>query len=199
MLFSQKKGARRVAKFDYADINRLIDEFSKGNYDAYVALCNDYYEYFYNYILKLTKHEFNAKDLTQKFFIKIRRINFTEVKKPVEFLKTTAKNLTINFLVSPKLNREVALEIAYTKDHGYDDIYKNIALNDLMAGLTKQECAILELRYIYDFDVKEVAKMLDISVPTLCRRIKCIKQKVKENATPRNLLVLLLLFFPLWL
>ena len=148
--------------------------------DAY----EDYYQYIYNYALKLTCHPEDALDLTQETFLKaMKQLGTLENEKALaswlrticfhEFINRTKKN--------PNKYMEVPLDIEALESDGHrlvettpqpeDEIIVEEEIKDLQNGcflamvrrLTLHQRTVFSLVDMYGLSINTVADMLGIS------------------------------------
>jgi RNA polymerase sigma factor (sigma-70 family) len=71
--------------------------------------------------------------------------------------------------------------------------YFEIVLSDMLTGMTEEEVIIFKLRYLHGYDLDYIAKRLGISIATVKRRAKSIKNIVKVNTSVSAFVLLIIL------
>jgi len=200
------------------DIQSLLTGFfEKGDEDAFNLFCQKYYVVFYNYVLIDVRDRFAAEDVVQDLFKNLLHLKEKDSKTCIEswaaYLFRAAKNISINYakkkqkeseyiLIKKQKSRDTMfyeedrlIAAAAAEDDGY---FRKEDLSDLIAGFSRREKKIFQLRYFFDFGIEAITKKLKVSRRTVNREIKSIKRKVERNLRRRNgifLTALLLLVF----
>ncbi len=69
-------------------------------------------------------------------------------------------------------------------ENGYEDVYENFDLKRAMDGLSKEDKAVVELRYFEDLKLEEIGEILQENVNTvksrLYRSMKKLRMKLEE-------------------
>jgi len=131
---------------------------------------NQYYRMAYNY----TYNEDDAGDIVQNGAYKAIRSSHT-LKNP-EFASTWVYRIMLNecfaYRRRPKhISYENMLEEGKIKVEGTEDAYTDIDLRNAMDTLTKEDKAIIILKYFEDKTLEEIAIILDKNVNTIKSRL----------------------------
>lgn len=119
----------------------------------------------YNFIVRITYNEQNAKDLVQDTFLKLW-INREKViyEKSKAWLFTVAYNLTINFV--KKHSRQDYVDDNYKLDRGVNNSKKfeqQDLINKCLIQLTEQQKSIVLLRDLEGYNYKEIGEILNLN------------------------------------
>jgi RNA polymerase sigma-70 factor (ECF subfamily) len=122
----------------------------------------------------------DAEDMVQDTFLRWRGVNHGEIETPAAWLSTVVTRLSLNHLQLSRNKREVYVgpwlpEPLPTNESGPDDALEladsiSIAFLSIMERLSPRERAVFLLRYVFDFDYEEIARVLDIGVAN-CRQL----------------------------
>ena len=129
----------------------------------------------------------DSEDAVHKAFVKIAD-NFSKIKKiPCQeitpYLVIIVRNAAIDIYNKNKQKAEhtaefydesTAVDVDYFENIDYDELVKTIS------QLPQIYKDVLFLRYVNDFSVKEISKMLDISVDTVWKRLERARKMLKE-------------------
>lgn len=153
-------------------------------------LCKEHYAKIYNYILAKTGKKEAAEDLTQDvFLIALKKgPGFLTHEKPIAFLYTTAKNLTLEYYrKSSKINsleietessaKDVFEEIEKERDACIDERFYQ---NQILLQLTKEEQNFYKAYYIEQTSMKTIAGNLGMSEAAVRMKYMRIRRKVKR-------------------
>ena len=155
-----------------------------------------YYKYrqlMYSVAYKILNNKEDSEDAVQKAFLAIAN-NFGKIKslscqeiKP--FVVIIVRNHAINIYNSNKRKAEYAAEysdidtpvnVDYFEEFDYEELIK------VISGLQPIYRDIIFLHYIRELKPKEIAKLLDISVETVWKRIERAKKQLKKALDERS-------------
>ncbi len=143
---------------------KIVEEVILNNYDKYYRLA---YSYVHN--------EADACDIVQSGAYKA--ILKAETLKNKEYAQTWVYRIMLNeiFTFCKKDNLITFGEIPI--DEGKEDTYENLDLKVALEKLSKEEKAIVELRYYEDLKIEEIAELLNENVSTVKSRLyRCMKK-----------------------
>lgn len=143
---------------------KIVEEVILKNYDKYYRLA---YSYVHN--------EADACDIVQNGAYKA--ILKAETLKNKEYAQTWVYRIILNeiFTFCKKDNLITFGEIPI--DEGKEDTYENLDLKTALEKLSKEEKAIVELRYYEDLKIEEIAELLNENISTVKSRLyRCMKK-----------------------
>jgi RNA polymerase sigma-70 factor (ECF subfamily) len=154
-------------------MTELLERYLNGDHEAFESLYTQFYEVFLSYIKKIVKDN-EAEDLTQElFFTKIQTKNYMPVPA---YIFGMARNLCLDYF-KKKRKYELTADGELVVKVGADPITHE----QLFCGLSSLEKLLLKARYVQGYQVKEIAKALNVSQRTLNRRYGEILAKIKDN------------------
>ena len=148
---------------------------------TFKSFFEDYFEPVFQFALKYTEDEEDARDIAQESFIKLheRRDHFDAIEKAKSFVYTTARNLCLDLLKHRKIEIEYAREIQaegeeaeeqfFTEEVTYQELLRLLraAINRLPSQTREVILAGLDGK-----NNKEIAEQLNVTVNT----VKTLKQ-----------------------
>ena len=156
------------------ELRRLVEKDMNSIKRIYV----EYFPKIYGMSLAMTKDKQVAYDLSMEVILKL--INYKgdidQIKNPIGLLVTMTKNTVkdywreLKFSAGNKLLEEIA-------NFSEQD---NFWLSDILKNLERQERQLFMDHVIWGKSLGVIAKELDVSVITVKRRYKKIKNKIKE-------------------
>lgn len=120
-----------------------------------------------------------AEDITQEAFLKLfENSRYKEVKNPLAFLYTVAKNLCID-----EYRRKKAVQIPENMlaDNCEDKIIESVSLHMALDRLTDREREIILLRFVNEVPVEDIGKIYGISRFAVYREVKKILKKLERR------------------
>jgi len=132
----------------------------------------------------------DSYDLTQEVFLRAleSRINPNNVKG---YLFKIARNVLVDYFKRVKKDFSINEALAqgepfyYYEDECLGDGDPEYDLQDLIRGLSKEEQTILELRFVYDLRLKDIAEVLSKNEGSirvkLGRILKKLRSKLEKN------------------
>ncbi len=144
----------------------IVEEILLRDYDKYYRLA-------YSYV----KNEMDAGDIVQNgAYQAIRKADTLREEK---FAATWIYRIMINeiFKNYKKQETEDISEIAETM--GREDTYENIDLKRALATLSKEDKAVVEMKYFEDMKLSEIAQVLGENLSTVKSRLYRSLKKLK--------------------
>ncbi|MGJ7033289.1 RNA polymerase sigma factor [Niabella hirudinis] len=181
----------------------LIDHFNNGYPAAFTSLYHQFYPSVFFYVKKIVTDVAQAEDITAETFIKFwnSRGHFENEKNIAAFLRTTARNASIDWLRKSKKHKEWASMFAHL--NGVDvDMEFNEELRAEVLRLVQQEIdrlppkvkRVFVLAYIYEKSNEEIAKILSIQNQSVRNhKARAIKQ-LRFSLTGKEMIILLPFF-----
>jgi RNA polymerase sigma factor, sigma-70 family len=120
-----------------------------------------------------------AEDITQEAFLKlIENSRYKEIKNPLAFLYTVARNLCTD-----EYRRKKTVEIPedLPADSHEDKIIENISLQMALDQLSDREREIILLRFANEVSVEDIGKIYGISRFAVYREVKKILKKLERR------------------
>lgn len=164
---------------------KIIEDISKGDEEAFRILYENTAKNVYYYILRLVNDKELAEDLLIETYTQVwmSAKNFKGDSKVLSWIFSIARNLTMNeikkkdyhLLELMDTESECAQQFSITCQREISSIMK-FALE----RLSPKHREILDLIFIHDFTYEEIAKILNIPINTVKTRIFYAKKKLKE-------------------
>jgi len=161
----------------------LIKRCQVGDKEAFQELISKYHPFIYKFLIRLTKDEESAEDLTQETFIKIiRNIDKFDINGKAKFstyLVTVSKNCYIDYLrKTQKYVMTNPLEESFqAEDHKFNleknviDKMDSLDVLEVMKQLPDNQRIVIEMKYIEDLTLKEIGDALNLETKTVKSRI----------------------------
>lgn len=181
----------------YADMTdeELVSAVQSGEADAYKHVIDRYQGKIYAYIMRLTNHREEAKDIAQDVFLKAYKHlhRFDTSRKFSSWVYRIAHNESVNFL--KKITRakieslEVHAEIG--KQHAdKTDLHEELVrkqdrtlMRDAIDSLPDKYRTVMEMRYLEEYSYEEIGKALDKPINTVGTLINRAKKKLADAIT----------------
>lgn len=185
--------------------DKLVQQYSKGNNEAFDALLERYQSRLLSYIVQLVGNRQLAEDIFQETFVKaivtIRQGNYTESGKFGAWLSRIARNLVIDHF------RQERAEPTVSSDNGEVDILNRKELSDitieddiidtqirqdvrrLIRELPDLQRQVLVMRYYRNLSFKEIAEKTNVSINTALGRMRYAILNMRRMARERNIVL----------
>ena len=159
--------------------NALIKRCQKGEKQAFDELIRLYYPYVSGFLIKTTKDEILAEDLTQDVFLKmiqnIEKFNLSGNANLGTWLITIAKNCYIDHLRRNRIYLENIDEVPIADNRSLsDDIDQKLQYEELLNAidnLPPEQGIAIRLKYEEDLTLAEIAKRFGVQSKTIKSRI----------------------------
>ncbi len=154
--------------------------------NKFVLLYQKYKKLMFYVANQILKDEYLAEDAVHHTFIKIidnlDKISEIDCHKTKSYIVTMVRNCSINLYNQRKRHPLVSLdsEVEIESDETFQ-IEEDDTLVKAVANLPEIYNAVLTLKYVQEFSNSEIAEMLDISEPTVRKRLERAKSKVQET------------------
>jgi len=140
-------------------------------------LITNYYNNIYTYIVRRTGKREIAEDLTQETFLRL--VNSIENYKPTgkfkNFIFTIAVNVCNDFYRKNKVSFDDvdidSLSESDSEDIELANLGNRIVLKNSIDRLPGKQKEVLLLRFFHDMKIKDIAKITDVSIPTVKSRL----------------------------
>ncbi len=163
--------------------------FKIGNDDliALEDLYNYTRNYVYRYALSILKNCSDAEDVMQDTYININRHakNYNPRNKPMAWILTIVKNLSLNKIKSKK--RKETFDITEIEEviGSNDDAFNKLLVKNIIGLLEDEERQIFILNTIDNFKFREIADLMNLKLSTVLskyhRAIKKIRLVYKDG------------------
>ncbi len=185
--------------------DKLVQQYSRGNNEAFDALLERYQSRLLSYIVQLVGNRQLAEDIFQETFVKaivtIRQGNYTESGKFGAWLSRIARNLVIDHF------RQERAEPTVSSDNGEVDILNRKELSDitieddiidtqirqdvrrLIRELPDLQRQVLVMRYYRNLSFKEIAEKTNVSINTALGRMRYAILNMRRMARERNIVL----------
>ena len=168
--------------------NALIKRCQKGEKQAFDELIRLYYPYVSGFLIKTTKDEILAEDLTQDVFLKmiqnIEKFNLSGNASLGTWLITIAKNCYIDHLRRNRIYLENIDEVPIADNRSLsDDIDQKLQYEELLNAidnLPPEQGIAIRLKYEEDLTLAEIAKRFGVQSKTIKSRIHDGKAKLRK-------------------
>ncbi len=145
---------------------QCIEKILLDNYDCYYRLAYSY-----------THNEADAQDIVQNGAYKA--ILYSDSLKNVDYAKTWLYRIMLNeTLELLKKQKESSLDEIMV-EAGREDVYEDIDLQRALNSMSKEDKAVIELRYFEDLKLSEIARILGENENTIKSRLYRGLKKMK--------------------
>lgn len=166
---------------------KLVEEFQSGNKEALNRLVERWHKHFCNKALWIVKDPDLAKDIAQDSWTTI--ISKIDMLKDSSSFKYWALRIVYSksFDALRKRNKERIGKLNYKHTHleQEEEIKDNLALEKLllikMQELPIHQQTVIKLFYVEEYTLKEISKLLKISVGTAKSRLFYARETLKKT------------------
>lgn len=148
----------------------------------------------YKVAYNILNDKYTSEDAVQLSFIKViknlNKIDEIESKKTLKFLITICKNTAIDIYNKKKNFNKYLVKESLSNDIVSEKIIGNENLNELLEIIYKLKSIdkeVIILKFIFNYSVIEISKMLNINIKTVQKRIERAKLRLlKELKKEKN-------------
>jgi RNA polymerase sigma factor (sigma-70 family) len=165
--------------------NELIDQVLAGKEDAYASLVDEYKSYAYTIAFKILNNRADAEEASQDAFIKAFHYlkNFNRQARFSTWLYRIAFNTAVSY---KRKNRQTFSSIEYHDKAGDSDNTlekddRQIFVSRAMDHLNEADRLAIQLYYIKEFSLEEVAAMMGQNMNTLKVRVHRARQRLADE------------------
>jgi RNA polymerase sigma-70 factor (ECF subfamily) len=188
----------------------LFDAFKKGDQRAFMEIYQTLKKVIYAFTIKIIGSAEDAEDLTVQAFVRVweRRESIESMAHLKNLLFIVSRNGSIDFLREKRrsqleLTPEIAEELdacrisKYKTDQFFADLVEEISA--VIRRMPKLRAKVFRMRYLEERSVKEVAEMLNLSIPNVYWHTKEAVDQVRQAllkktpSSPKVYLALVLL------
>ena len=167
--------------------NELIDQVLAGKQEAYARLVNHYQRYAYTIALKILNNGPEAEEAAQDGFIKA--FHYLKTFNRKARFSTWLYRIIFNTAISYKRKHKTVMASLEYHDKGadtadtleHDD--KGVYIAKAMDHLNEADRLAIQLFYIREFSLEEVAEMTGQRVNTLKVRVHRARQRLADELT----------------
>lgn len=168
--------------------NDLIDQILGGRQEAYARLVDHYKSYAYTIALKVLNNRPEAEEAAQDGFIKAFH-HLKSFNRKARF-STWLYRIIFNTAISYKRKHRVVMESLEHHDKGVESSETSLERDDkevfvakAMQSLNEADRMAIQLYYIREFSLEEVAEMMGQQVNTLKVRVHRARQRLADELT----------------
>lgn len=150
----------------------LIRKMKQGDEEAMEVFVRRYYPQILKYCSFHCGDRQQAQDLTQETFLRFFRAlaGYTYKGKTLNYLYTVARNLCID---QWEKGREIVMDAFPEKgEEKMSEVDERLAVEEALNSLPETLREVVVLRFFQELKIKEIAKILNIGVPTVKYRLK---------------------------
>lgn len=143
---------------------KIIEEILLQNYDSYYRLA-------YSYV----KNEMDAGDIVQNGAY--QAIRKADTLREEQYAATWVYRIMLNeifkvYQTSKKEKRNETADISEMEETiGQEDVYENLDLQRALNGLSKEDKAVVEMKYFEELKLSEIAQILGENISTVKSRL----------------------------
>lgn len=179
------KSSSKEPKLLEVSIETLIIEIAAGNKNAVSKLYEETRAAVYGFALSILKNTSDAEDVLQETYVKIWTAseNYKPMGKPMAWILTIAKNLSLSLLRESSKHAEMPEESSIIDQSvSFSDLAEDrVVLNAAMNKLSDEERQIIMLYAVTGLKHIEIAKLLDMPLSTVLSKYSRAKKKLKNT------------------
>ena len=166
--------------------SKLISSLKQRSKKAFEVIYHEYYKLIYYVAFTITKDEQQSLDIMQDTFVRFMNHieDYEDNGKLKQYLTSIARNLAMNAL-KDKHRENISLEDNQTESNSYNDNTLIGAMMMLEKCLAPQEIEIVSLKVLFDYNFREIAEELNLTIGTVqatyYKSIEVLKKYYKER------------------
>lgn len=173
--------------------NLIVKKVLEGDKEAFGELINKYSEKVYNLILRMINNSEEAKDISQKVFLRAYSYlySFNPKQKFLTWLLRIAMNLSYDYLKKKKGQSFISFEEldfktlqSLTQDLPKLDIETEKLIQNEIYNLKEKYEVVILLKYVDGLNYEEISDILNVSVGVVKMRIKRAKSILYKRLKP---------------
>jgi RNA polymerase sigma-70 factor (ECF subfamily) len=167
--------------------NKLIDRILAGEERCYAELVDAYKSYAFTIALKIVNNRAEAEEVAQDAFVKAFNYlkNFNRQARFSTWLYRIVFNTAISYKRKNRLITEAIenkhVETPERADSGLERNDKTVFINQAIKKLNEADQLAIQLFYIKEFSLEEVAALMDQNVNTIKVRIHRARQRLADE------------------
>ncbi len=174
----------------------LVKAAKNGDSQAFTQLYNHYFPKIYSYLMRRTGHEQTTEDLTSQVFLKAfnKLPKFVITSAPFgAWLFRIAANTLTDYYRKASRNKEFASESLPEKMDESKSALEEVMTKEtkeqvltLVGKLSKKDQQMVELRFLAELGVKEIAAVVELSPNVVSVRIYRAVKKLQKLTETMN-------------
>ena len=160
---------------------KWIQKLKKGDNEGINLLFDKYYDKVYGYCYRHINHRETAQDLTQEVFLRVfRRIeDYRDYGKFENYLYVVAGNLCKDHYKRRKMLTLEEIE-QQVEEQGFIRTEQAIGVQQALNQLPSLEREIVYLRYYQELKIKDIAKIVNLTISTTTYHLKQGQKKMAD-------------------
>jgi RNA polymerase sigma factor (sigma-70 family) len=165
--------------------NELIDQVLAGKEDSYASLVDEYKSYAYTIAFKILNNRSDAEEASQDAFIKAFHYlkNFNRQARFSTWLYRIVFNTAVSY---KRKNKQTLSSIEYhdkaaDSENSLEKDDRQVFVSKAMDHLNEADRLAIQLYYIKEFSLEEVAKMMGQNMNTLKVRVHRARQRLADE------------------
>lgn len=174
-------------------MEELVKRVKEGNTEAYSELVKSVHSELYGIAMSRLRNEADVQDAIQETII-IAYMNIAKLKDDSNF-KSWIIKILINQCnkIHNKKKRNKNIEEKYIDNNDrIKDLDDNIDFENMIESLNKKEQEIFKLYYEDGYNIKEIARKLDVNENTVKTNLSRGKLKIKKHYKPASIFMFIL-------
>ena len=164
----------------------LIDKILAGDQQLYAELVNRYKSYAFTIALKILENKPEAEEAAQDTFIKAfhHLKSFNKEAKFSTWLYRIAFNTAISYKRKRKASFQSIENVIVEYDQGEDSLErsdKKVYINQAMSKLNEADRLALNLFYLQEFSLEEIAEITGMQANTVKVRVHRARQRLADE------------------
>lgn len=155
---------------------KLVERIRRGELGAWDLLAERYYDEVFRYCWYRTGNEAAAADCTQETFLHVIRglAGYADENKFRAWLFRIASNVCMDYFRKERVVwvEDEALEAHGAEDKGIGRVEDACLVEKALSELTQLQREVVVLKYYHGFKIREIARLLGISLPAAKARLK---------------------------
>ena len=155
---------------------RLVERIRRGEMGAWELLAERYYDEVFRYCWYRTGNKTAAADCTQETFLHVIQglAGYADENKFRAWLFRIASNVCMDYFRRERLVcvGDEALEARGMEDRALGQVEDACFVERALLELTPLQREVVVLKYYHGFKIREIAQLLDISLPAAKARLK---------------------------
>lgn len=165
---------------------RLVEKIRQGEKGAWEALAERYYDEVFRYCWYRTGNETVAADCTQETFLHVIQGlgGYVDENKFRAWVFRIASNACADYFRKNRMPcaGEEVLSAQGAEDRALGQVEDACYVEKALLGLTQAQREVVVLKFYHGFKIREIARLLNISLPAAKARLKQGMDRLKEAA-----------------
>lgn len=169
---------------------KLVERIRQGETGAWETLAGRYYDEIFRYCWYRTGSETAAADCTQETFLHVIQglAGYVDENKFRAWIFRIASNACMDYFRKERAVcvEDGALESRGTEDRALRQVEDACFVEQALLRLTQAQREVVVLKFYHGFKIREIAQLLDISLPAAKARLKTGMDRLKATAKARE-------------